>query len=87
MGQQIRHQPTENWRSGDEGEAWLSTLIDTMETVSRREVRSSPCDSRLLSAVKLQLARRVSSGPDQKPELLRHPSSHPSARGFDRFNT
>jgi hypothetical protein len=50
-------------RSGDSERLWLSALIDTMERVSRPEVRAVPCDRRLLAAVEVQLARPVSPIP------------------------
>jgi hypothetical protein len=55
MAQQIRV-----WRSGDGERAWLSRLIDTMEKVSRREIRATPCDPKVLSALSLQLTRPAS---------------------------
>ena len=48
------------WRSGDGEARWLAALIDAMETVSRREVRSAPCDGRLVAALRIQLARPAS---------------------------
>jgi hypothetical protein len=36
---------------------WLSRLIDTMEQISRPELRAVPCDPQLLAAVRAQLAR------------------------------
>jgi hypothetical protein len=38
-------------------------LIDTMETISHREVQTAPCDARLLSVVSLQLRRSVAANP------------------------
>jgi hypothetical protein len=55
MGQQL--QP---WRSGDAEKIWLSMLIDTMEEVSRPEIRAVPCDRSVLAAVREQLARPAS---------------------------
>jgi hypothetical protein len=55
MGQQLRP-----WRSGNGRDLWLSMLIDTMEGVSRPEIRAMPCDISLLAAVKAQLARPAS---------------------------
>jgi hypothetical protein len=55
MGQQL--QP---WRSGDGERLWLSMLIDTMEEVSRPEIRAVPCDRSVLAAVSAQLARPAS---------------------------
>jgi len=55
MGQQMRP-----WRSGDGERLWLSTLVDTMETVSRPDVRAAPCDRRILAALRAQLARPAS---------------------------
>jgi hypothetical protein len=56
MGQQLR-----TWRSLGDQRAWLSMLIDTMEQVSRSEVRATPCDARLLAAFQAQLARPASA--------------------------
>ena len=36
--------------------AWLSMLVDTMEKLSRPELRAMPCDPTLLVAVKTHLA-------------------------------
>ena len=58
MGQQVR-----GWRSGDGERRWLSMLIDAMEKVSRPEVRARPCDPRVFSALRLQLARPASPYP------------------------
>jgi hypothetical protein len=58
MTQQLRP-----WRSGDGEKLWLSTLIDTMEKVARRELRGTPCDGVVLSAVRAQLARPASPYP------------------------
>jgi hypothetical protein len=63
MGQQVRPHQTEAWRSGDGQRAWLSMMIDTMEQVSRPEVRSMPCDRAVLSALSLQLARPAAPYP------------------------
>lgn len=49
MAQQIQH-----WRSGKAEMAWLSTLVETMEKVSRAEFRGVPCDH---TALKAHLAR------------------------------
>ena len=48
------------WQSGSDQRAWLSMLIDTMEQVSRPEVRATPCDVNVLAALRAQLARPVS---------------------------
>jgi hypothetical protein len=55
MGQQLRP-----WRSGDGERLWLLTLVDTMEMISRRDVRVAPCDGRVLAALRAQLARPAS---------------------------
>jgi hypothetical protein len=60
MGQQLQPR-VRPWRSEDDRHLWLSLLIDTMEEVSRPELRATPCDISLLAAVKAQLARPVSS--------------------------
>jgi hypothetical protein len=52
MGQSLQ-----TWRSGSEQRAWLSTLIDTFEEISRPEVRAVPCNGHLLAAFRAQLAR------------------------------
>ena len=59
MGQQIQ-----GWRSASGQRLWLSMLIDTMEAISRPELRAVPCDDQLLAAVRAQLAR---------PALVRTP--------------
>ena len=56
MGQQLR-----TWRSGSGQRAWLSMLIDTMEEISRPELRAVPCDGLLLAAFRAQLARPASA--------------------------
>jgi len=40
---------------------WPSLLIDTMEAISRPELRAVPCDGRVLAALRAQLARPVSA--------------------------
>ena len=52
MGQQIQE-----WRSANGQRLWLSMLIDTMEAISRPELRAVPCDDQLLATVRAQLAR------------------------------
>ena len=52
MGQQIQQ-----WRSAGGEKLWLSMLIDTMEEVSRSELRSQPCDRSVVAAVYAQLSR------------------------------
>ena len=52
MGQQLG-----TWRSGGDQRVWLSMLIDTMEAISRPELRAVPCDKQVLAAVRAQLAR------------------------------
>ena len=54
MGQQIQ-----GWRSASGQRAWLSMLIDTMEAVSRPELRAVPCDDQLLATVRAQLSHPV----------------------------
>ena len=51
MGQQLQI-----WRSANGQRKWLSMLIDTMEAISRPELRAVPCDDQLLAAVRAQLA-------------------------------
>jgi hypothetical protein len=52
MGQQIQ-----GWRSANGQRLWLSMLINTMEAISRPELRAGPCDDQLLAMVRAQLAR------------------------------
>jgi hypothetical protein len=49
-------QQTRQWRSGKGERAWLSALVETMEQVSRPELRAKPCDAGLLAAVQAHLA-------------------------------
>jgi hypothetical protein len=56
MGHQVRPHQVNPWRSGDGERAWLSLLIDTMEYVTLPGVRAAPCDRKILSALRLQLA-------------------------------
>ena len=50
-------QQTQQWRSGTGEMAWLSALVETMEKVSRPELRATPCAPSLLVAVEAHLAR------------------------------
>jgi hypothetical protein len=50
-------QQTQQWRSGTGETAWLSALVETMESVSRPEFRAAPCPRSLLAAVEAHLAR------------------------------
>jgi hypothetical protein len=52
MGQQIQ-----GWRSASGQRLWLSMLIDTMEEISRPELRAVPCDDQLLAELRAQLTR------------------------------
>jgi hypothetical protein len=56
MGHQVRPHQAQAWRSGDGERAWLSLLIDTMEHAALPGVRAVPCDRKILSALKVQLA-------------------------------
>jgi hypothetical protein len=68
MGQQIQ-----GWRSAGAQRVWLSTLIDTMEQVSRPERRAVPCvsvscdrvscDRQAVAALRAQLARPAAPRP------------------------
>ena len=58
LGQQLQ-----TWRSVGGQRAWLSMLIDTMEEISRPEMRAVPCDGRLLAALHAQLARPAQAMP------------------------
>ena len=50
-------QQTQQWRSGTGEMVWLSALVETMEQVSRPELRAKPCAPGLLMAVQAHLAR------------------------------
>jgi hypothetical protein len=63
MGHQVQAYKVQAWRSGDGEKLWLSTLIDTMEKIARRELRAVPCDRLLLAKVSAHLARPVSPYP------------------------
>ncbi|SDP39983.1 transcriptional regulator [Afipia sp. GAS231] len=66
-------QALQTWRSGSEQRAWLSLLIDTFEEVSRPELRTVPCDSHVLAALRAQLACPAGVyGPYGSPYGLRH---------------
>jgi hypothetical protein len=56
MGQRL--QP---WRNGDGEKLWLSMLVDTMEEVSRPEVRMLRCDPFALAGLRAQLALPASA--------------------------
>lgn len=51
MGQQLQ-----TWQSAGDRQ-WLSTLIATMEEVSRPELRAVPCEPELLAALLASLSR------------------------------
>jgi hypothetical protein len=63
MRQQVEAYQVQAWRSGDGEKLWLSTLIDTMEKIARRELRAVPCDRLVLAKVSAHLARPVSPYP------------------------
>jgi hypothetical protein len=50
-------QQTQQWRSGTGETAWLSALVETMERVSRPELRAAPCSWSLRASVEAHLAR------------------------------
>ncbi|WP_291867148.1 transcriptional regulator [Bradyrhizobium sp.] len=56
MGQQLQR-----WRSAGGERSWLSMLIDTMDDVSRPELRNQPCDRLVVAAVRAQLSRPAPS--------------------------
>ena len=61
------------WRSGSGQRVWLSRLIDTMNEVSRPELRPVPCDITVLTALRAQLARPASARmPFATPYSLRN---------------
>jgi hypothetical protein len=44
-------QQTQQWRSGNGEMSWLSMLIDTMDTLSRPELRAKSCDAKSCDAM------------------------------------
>ncbi len=63
MGQRLQAWQLADWRSGDGEKLWLSMLVDTMEELSRPEIRAVPCDSAVLAEVRAHLARPASPYP------------------------
>lgn len=63
MGHQVQAYQVQAWRSGEGEKLWLSTLIDTMEKIARREARAVPCDRLVLANVSAHLARAISPYP------------------------
>ena len=55
-------QQLQTWRSRGGQRVWLSALIDAMEEVSRPEIRAIPCEPRVLTAFRAQLARPATAG-------------------------
>jgi hypothetical protein len=51
------------WRSGNGERRWLSMLVDTMQEVSRPELRGLPCEPSILIGLRAQLARPASPYP------------------------
>jgi len=51
------------WRSPRSERLWLSMLVDTMEEVSRPEIRAVACDPQILIGLRAQLARPASAYP------------------------
>jgi hypothetical protein len=58
---QAMDQQVGQWRSGQGQKLWLSMLVDTMEAISRSELRASPISPSVLIALEAQLARPASS--------------------------
>jgi hypothetical protein len=46
----------QSWRSGSGERLWLSMLVDTMEEISRPEIRMLRCDPSALAGARAQLA-------------------------------
>ena len=67
MGRQLQQ-----WRSKGGETFWLSMLIDTMEQVSRPELRSLPCDRLVRAALYAQLSRPGSACAQGSRFDLRH---------------
>ena len=63
MVQQVRALQVRAWRSGEGERRWLSMLIGAMERVASPEFRATPCDPKVISALRVQLARPASPYP------------------------
>jgi len=50
------------WRSGSDGNMWLSMLVHAMEEASRPELRALSCDEGTLAGLRAQLACPASPG-------------------------
>jgi len=64
LGQQGKakmNQPFQAWTAGNGQQRWLSMLIDTMEQVSRPELRAKPCDGVTLAGLRAQLSLPASA--------------------------
>lgn len=66
MGQELQYRQ----RSTGGEKAWLSMLIDTMEQVSRSELRSQACDRSVVAAMRAQLSRPVAHTPARAPRRM-----------------
>jgi len=49
----------DQWQGRGRDRLWLSLLIDAMEEAARPDVRSQPCESAILQALRAQLAQPV----------------------------
>jgi len=57
MGQPLQTLTAEKtWTAGSDRRLWLSMLVDTMEQVSRPELRAKPCEEPTLAGLRAQLA-------------------------------
>ena len=61
MGQQPQPSESGIWRSGAGSKAWLSMLVDAMESASSPDLRGVPCDGLVLAGFRAQLARPAAS--------------------------
>jgi hypothetical protein len=67
MGQQLQQ-----WRSKGGETLWLSMLIDTMEQISRPDLRGLPCDRSVRAALYAQLCRPAAASAQGSRFGLRH---------------
>jgi hypothetical protein len=66
MGQRL-----DRWQDGGSERRWLLLLVDAMEDAARPEIRSTPCEAAILTALRAQLARPVTGYPCIRP-MVRH---------------
>jgi len=57
FGGKVMGRRAREWRSQDEGQLWLSALVAALEEASRPDIRSQPCDGKVLAGLRAQLCR------------------------------